>query len=133
VRFSGMWMLLGGLLTAPVVARAQDSTAARTAQPTQRPYFEFQVEEIARPVSGDRPVYPPVLRDAHVGGLVLVQFVVDAEGAPDMSTFKVLRTSHELFSEAVHEAVATMRFKPATIGGRAVRQVVQQPFNFAAP
>jgi hypothetical protein len=35
-----------------------------------------------------------------------------------------------MFSEAVRDAVAAMRFAPASIGGRYVKQVVQQRFDF---
>jgi len=62
---------------------------------------------------------------------VLAQFVVDTSGKADMGTFKVLETSHELFSQAVRQALPRMRFFPAEIGGKKVRQVVQQPFTFA--
>ena len=99
--------------------------------PTQGAYFEFQVSAPARPISGNHPVYPPALRDAHVEGRVLAQFVVDESGVPEMATFKVLLSENVMFSEAVRDAVAMMRFTPASIGGRHVRQVVQQPFTFA--
>jgi len=98
--------------------------------PTQGAYFEFQVASPARPLSGNQPVYPPALRDARVQGRVLAQFVVDESGIPDMGTFKVLMSEHAMFSEAVRDAVAAMRFAPASIGGRYVKQVVQQRFDF---
>ena len=64
-------------------------------------------------------------------GEVLAQFVVDATGHPETSTFKVLRSSDELFSNAVRSALGGLRFKPAEVGGRAVKQVVQMPFVFS--
>lgn len=107
--------------------------AADAVVPTQGAYFEFQVTKPVMPRSGERPVYPPALRDAHTEGNVLVQFVVDTMGVPEMNTFKVLRSSHEMFTEAVREVLPSMRFVPATLQGRRVRQVVQQPFIFALP
>lgn len=131
MRFFCMCALLAGLFALPAVARAQDSTASA---PTGRPepaYFEFQVAKTVKPLSGRPPAYPPELREARTDGRVLVQFVVDASGTPEMRTFKVLMSSNALFSAAVREAVASMRFEPAMLNGRPVRQVVQQPFNFA--
>jgi hypothetical protein len=47
-----------------------------------------------------------------------------------MSTFKVLETNYPPLTPAVREAVAESRFTPAELRGRAVSQVVQQPFSF---
>ena len=76
------------------------------------------------------PVYPPDLRIARTQGEVLVQFVVDTAGLPEMASFKVLRSSHALFTESVRAAVANFRFSPAELNGRKVRVLVQQPMNF---
>lgn len=131
MRLVGMCALLVGLLIIPVVGFAQDASASAAPRPTGPAYFEFQVTNTVRPLSGKAPAYPPELLEAHIDGRVLVQFVVDASGAPEMQTFKVLMTSNPLFSGAVRDAVASMRFVPATLDGRPVRQVVQQPFTFA--
>ena len=90
--------------------------------------------EVDKPVSmrpGDiSPHYPDPLRTANVEGEVLVSFVVDTMGRPEMSTFKVVHATHALFVEAVKSALITYRYYPAEIGGHKVRQLVQQPFNF---
>ncbi len=97
----------------------------------EQTYFEFQVEKQVAPAPGNpTPRYPDMLRSANVEGEVLVQFVVDTTGRVEMATFKVLKTSHDLFTNAVRQALSTMRFYPAEIGGRKVKQLVQQPFNF---
>jgi protein TonB len=95
-------------------------------------YFEFQVEKpvMTAPNSG-QPKYPDILRQAGVEGDVLATFVVDTTGRADVSSFKVLRATHELFGTAVRQALPTMRFIPAEVGGRKVKQLVQQPFTFA--
>lgn len=104
----------------PTVARADQA------------FFEFQVEKQAALMAGSAaPRYPDVLRKRHVEGEVLAQFVVDATGQPEASTFKVLRSSDELFANAVRSALGGLRFKPAEVGGRAVKQVVQVPFVFS--
>ena len=48
-----------------------------------------------------------------------------------MASFKVIRTTHELFATAVKNALPRMRFIPAEVGDKKVRQLVQQPFSFA--
>jgi periplasmic protein TonB len=93
-------------------------------------YFEFQVEKqvaVSQPVP---PRYPDMLRSANVEGEVLAQFVVDTTGRADMSTFKVLKSSHDLFTNSVRAALPQMRFYAAEIGGRKVKQLVQMPFQF---
>lgn len=118
-------------LSHAATAAAQTSSSNAPAPPA---YFEFQVERPAavRPDS-PLPVYPPTLKAAGTTGNVLVQFVVDVDGVPDVHTFTVLKSDHALFSQAVRDALPRMRFVPARIEGRTVRQVVQMPFVFGAP
>jgi TonB family protein len=95
-------------------------------------YFEFQVEKSATPMPGNRgPRYPDMLRSAHVEGEVLAQFVLRADGTPDMSTFKVLKSNHDLFTNAVKQSLPAMKFSPAEVGGKKVKQLVQMPFQFS--
>lgn len=97
-----------------------------------QPFFEFQVEKPVQALpGGSSPRYPDILRQAGVEGEVLAQFVVDTTGRAEMSSYKVLKTTHELFGNAVKQALPGMRFIPAEVGGRKVRQLVQQPFSFA--
>jgi len=97
-----------------------------------RPYFEFQVEKPVRLASGSpNPAYPAELKAAKVSGVVLAQFVVDTLGRAEVSTFKVLKSDHQLFTEAVKNTLPDLRFIPAEVGGRKVKQLVQQPFTFA--
>lgn len=96
------------------------------------PYFEFQVEKPAAMAAGsNQMVYPEMLRSAQVEGTVLASFVVDTAGKADMSTFKVLKSDHELFTNAVKNALPRIRYLPAEVGGRKVKQLVQQPFVFS--
>jgi protein TonB len=97
------------------------------------PFFEYQVEKQAQNVSGQQPKYPDELRAAKLEGQVLAQFVVDTTGHVEPATFKVLLSSHALFTQAVRDALPGMQFLPAEVGGRKVRQLVQQPFVFTAP
>ena len=96
-------------------------------------YFDYQVESTVKPKTGAAvaPRYPDALRVANVEGTVLAQFVVDTSGQAVMETFKVLKSAHEGFSAAVLAALPDMRFTPAQVGGRPVKQLVQMPFTFS--
>jgi TonB family protein len=99
--------------------------------PEGKEYFEFQVEKPARVANSVTPKYPEILRQAGVEGETLVSFVVDETGVADPATFKVIKSTHELFATAVRQALPGMRFTPAEIGGKKVKQVVQAPFSFS--
>jgi protein TonB len=94
-------------------------------------FFEFQVDKVVAPLPDNAPPkYPAELRAAGTEGEVLVQFVVDTAGGPEMESFRILRSSHGQFSDAARGFVTAARFTPAEIRGRKVRQLVQQPLNF---
>ena len=93
-------------------------------------YFEFQVEKAVVPLNQVSPVYPGMLQSQGVTGQVIAQFVVGTDGRVDMSTFKVIESTHDLFTAAVKNALPRMRFQPAEVGGNKVKQLVQQPFVF---
>jgi len=95
------------------------------------PYFEFQVEKPAVQVPGTgSPLYPDALRSASVEGDVQAQFVVNEDGNIEVSTFKILKATNDLFAGAVRAALPSMRFRPAEARGKHVRQLVQQAFQF---
>jgi len=77
------------------------------------------------------PRYPETLRAAGIEGSVTLLFVIDSAGRADLSTLRVKRTDSDLFTASVREALERSRFRPAEIGGRKVRMLVEQPFVFA--
>lgn len=76
------------------------------------------------------PRYPDSLRTARVPGNALAQFVVDTNGVVDPSTVKIVSATNPLFADAVQNALPNMRFLPAIVNGRKIRQLVQQPIIF---
>ncbi len=101
---------------------------------TNQTYFEFQVEKPAEMLAeSPKPKYPSVLESSGIAGEVQAQFVVSSAGRADMDSFKVLKSTNELFTQAVKNVLPRMRFSPAMIGGKAVNQLVQQSFQFAVP
>ena len=76
------------------------------------------------------PRYPESLRAAGIEGEVMAQFVVDTTGRVDVTTLRILQSSHAQFDDAIRSALPRLRFVPAEARGRKVRQLVQQPFRF---
>lgn len=109
------------------------TSPTRSAQATapNRPFVEFKLSKQATPEPGNAALhYPDALRAQGKPGTVLVQFVVDRTGAVNSSTMRVLESADPAFTAAVREALPKMRFQPAEVDGRAVGQLVPQPFMF---
>lgn len=102
-----------------------------------QPLFRLRVP-LARFASPARPQmrthgglrYPRELRRANIQGGVLMQFVIDADGAPLERSLLVLQATHPLFAESVLEFVRKSTFEPARIGSCPVALIVTQEFNF---
>ena len=76
------------------------------------------------------PAYPRDMLDKKIEGNAYVQFVVDTTGLADTTSFRVLTTTHQAFAGAVRQALPLMRFRPAILQSRKVRQLVEQSFSF---
>lgn len=75
------------------------------------------------------PVYPPTAKRRNLEGWVKIRFVVDEQGA--VGDVKVLAADPEgVFEQSVLRCVSGWRFKPGTVGGAAVRTVVEQTIAF---
>jgi len=102
--------------------------------PTDQPLFEFQVDKPVLPKDGNpNPKYPSILESSRVEGDVTVQFVVDTLGRADMSTFKIIKASNELFAQEIRRVLPFWKFYPAEAGSHKVKQYVQLPIRFQAP
>ncbi|HJP59345.1 MAG TPA: TonB family protein, partial [Gemmatimonadaceae bacterium] len=96
-------------------------------------YTSDQVDNPARltPASAS-PAYPDSLWRAAVAGRVVAEFIVDAEGAIEPGSLRIVSSTHPYFTSAVKAALDDAVFTPARLGGQPVRQIVQVPFVFAA-
>ncbi|MDE3216437.1 MAG: TonB family protein, partial [Gemmatimonadota bacterium] len=112
---------------------ASSSPGARAAAPSADGIHDLRSVDVA--VEGEpgnpAPAYPEALRAARVEGWVDVQFVVDTAGRAEPGSIRVLSATHPLFADAVREALRRSRYRPAVAGGRRVRQLVEQRFEFA--
>lgn len=85
---------------------------------------------VARYPDSAAPSYPQKLLELKVEGGAYVQFVVDTTGFADTLSFRVISTTHPEFAASVREALPRMRFSPAILRSKKVRQLVEQPFMF---
>ena len=76
------------------------------------------------------PSYPAELLAKLIEGGAFVQFIVDTTGLVDTTSFRVVSATHPEFAEAVRRTLPAMRFSPAIMHSRKVRQLVVQPFMF---
>ena len=79
------------------------------------------------------PSYPAILEAQGIEGMAIVRFVVDSTGRADLTSYQLIETNHPLFGAAVRAALPGMKFVPARIGAKKVRQLVELPFAFRIP
>jgi protein TonB len=112
------------------------STAEREA-PADEGVYDISAVEVRPEMSNRAEVgralernYPPLLRDAGVGGTVQLRFRVNEDGRVDASSIEVVSTDNEQFSEAAKKVVERMRFRPAKVNDRPVKVLVELPISF---
>jgi protein TonB len=98
--------------------------------PTGDVFLESLVEEKPDRLSGPQPVYPEMLRNAGIHGHVLVQFVVDTTGKAEPGTIHIVQSPNPGFNDLVKKSVLNSRFRPGRMHGRAVRVLIELPFDF---
>lgn len=90
-----------------------------------------EVETPAAAIDGNPALpYPEALRSAGVEGSVAVEFIVGSNGRVERGSIRVLQSANPQFSAAVRNYLVDARYRPAKVGGKAVREVVQQSFAF---
>jgi TonB family protein len=94
-------------------------------------FDEAGVERQARPAPENRlPRYPYQMLSRGIQTQFEVTFVVDTSGVIDQGTVEWPLAVERDFRRAVADVMSKWRFVPAQIGGRRVRQMVSQPFQF---
>jgi len=80
------------------------------------------------------PVFPEDEKaDSVTTGEVVLRFVIDRSGLPDMATIELVRATSLSFARAAVMALPAQRFEPATIHGCAVAQAIDYSFSFVLP
>lgn len=94
-------------------------------------YTELEVDTaVARYDGSAAPPYPPAMLEQRKEGHVVVQYVVDSTGKADLASVTIMQSTHPEFANSVTSTLPFMRFRPAKMGSRKVRQLVQQLFSF---
>ncbi len=112
--------------TGTPLARACDHADQDTSHYLHTPlYRACAVSVKARPIANDvRPLFQATGRDRSCFSAV-VQVAVDTAGFPEGRTARVVRASDPSFAAAVLAIVPAMRFEPARLGERRVRQLFE--------
>ena len=115
----------------PPDTAAKDAAAGNSDVSEDSVYTILEVDSaVMRSASSAAPAYPLELLKQNIEGMVRVRYVVDTTGFADPETLEILLASHPLFAKSVREVLPSMRFQPAKIGTKKVRQWVEQPFTF---
>ena len=94
-------------------------------------FTQLEVDStVSRYPGSAAPAYPVEMLKQGVQGSVVTQYVVDTTGFADTTSLKIMSTTHEQFADAVRAALPYMRFFPAKVGSKRVRQLVEQEFSF---
>jgi protein TonB len=108
-----------------------DSAAVASEVNGSRIYIESELDHpVAIDPTSSGPVYPVALQQAGIEGGATMRFVVDTTGLADPRTVEEVMVTHAAFAAAVREALPGMHYRPAELGTRRVRQLVEQQFMF---
>ncbi len=88
-----------------------------------------QLDQVPIPKYQAKPVYPVELKRSHSEGMVLVDFIVDAEG--NVRNAAAAHSSNRGFEESAVAAVSRWKFKPGRKDGHAVATHMQVPIVFS--
>jgi len=110
----------------PTVATTTDVSAAPTFTPfTVRPGIKNR-DELAQAMERE---YPPLLRDAGIGGRVIVHFFIDEDGIVQNAVLAE-SSGHRALDEAALRIAPIIEFTPALNRDRRVSVWIQLPINF---
>ncbi|HUH12583.1 MAG TPA: M56 family metallopeptidase, partial [Longimicrobiales bacterium] len=130
-RLSGEVSLLGTERPAPPIL-PDTPRVALAERPTFTPYDTAPQLRNRREVGAAlERFYPPLLRDAGVGGTVSVWFFIGADGRV-LQTRMHKASGHDALDEAALAVAGVMEFRPASLKGEAVPVWVAMPITFRA-
>lgn len=104
---------------------AQDGDRVRELNEVDAPPAALNLQEFSAALAAR---YPPALWDSAIGGSVMVEFVIGADGT--VRDAAVVEASRQELGAATVEAVGVLRFRPATVAGGAVAVRVTQPVEW---
>ena len=106
-------------------------TGDADAKASTETFNEDQVEKVVQRLPGaPSPRYPDSMKGAGITGEVQMRYIVGTNGRVESGSIEVISSPNKAFSDAVRTALLGTRFRPAEVGGRPVRQLVEQSFSF---
>ena len=109
-------------------AAAQDEKIYNIAELTNPP----KISSSAAAAKLIQNSYPEELKRRKVGGLVELQFVVDAQGNVVANTVEIVDATQTALGEAAKKAVTRFTFEPGTLNGNKVKTKVVLPIVYKA-
>ena len=100
---------------------------------TDQVYPEALVQEVPLLLAAPPTPYPALLREAGIGGRVLLQAIVDTTGRIEPGSMRIVQTPNVAFNEPVMAWAAKALFRPARFAGRAVRVLIRMPVDYRPP
>ena len=82
-------------------------------------------------LSGPRPTYPDLLRQAGIEGQVVLEARVDSTGRVQRASITVVSATNPGFVESARQSLLATLFRPARVNGHAVATLVRVPFAFS--
>ena len=113
---------------AAATAAAQDEKIYNIAELTNPP----KISSSAAAAKLIQNSYPEELKRRKVGGLVELQFVVDAQGNVVANTVEIVDATQTALGEAAKKAVTRFTFEPGTLNGNRVKTKVVLPIVYKA-
>lgn len=86
------------------------------------------LDRVPQPISQPPPAYPQNVRSGAEEEVVVLNFIVDHEGA--VRDARVVRSTNSDFDRAALNGVAKWKFKPGMKGGRKVATLMELPLKF---
>jgi uncharacterized membrane protein YgcG len=115
-------VVLASMTRGPACDRSDQDTSRFMHLPL---YRACAVSVKARVVTNDvRPEFRPSARDRSCYSAT-IDVAVDTAGRPEIRTARVVRTTDPMYGHAVLAILPALRFEPARLGGRPVRQLHQ--------
>ena len=98
-------------------------------------YRDCEVDRVARLQQDSRLRYlpPESMQGDWICERVEMVFVVDSAGRPDLATVHIDATTRREWAVAVLEQLPNVRYRPALLAGRRVRQVVRYTRSVLIP
>lgn len=128
----GVALMLPGIVSEEAGPDAVEEPADVSAEPTWTPWDEkpdySNRKELAEAVARE---YPPLLKDAGIGGTAIVWFFIDESGEVRKTQIRE-SSGHQALDDAALRVAAEAEFTPARYKGEAVPVWISMPVTFSS-